>query len=127
MAIYTNLPIYKSAYSLLLEVSIMMPRLSRDCRYTLGQELRHKIMEIILLVYRANRAQCKIPHIERMSETLIEAQVCIRLMCDLKYISEGRYVELIEYTSSISKQLLAWEKSERRKNSDDNVTVIQQA
>ncbi len=127
MAIYTNLPIYKSAYSLLLAVSGMMPGLSRDCRYTLGQELRHRITDILLLVYRANRIQYKIPVIESMRDALLEVQLYIRIMCDLKYISEGRYVELIEYTYAISKQMSAWEKSEIRKNSGGNTATIQQA
>lgn len=113
MAIYTNLPIYKASYSLLLEVNRMMSNLPRDCRYTIGQELRQKIMEIIILIYRVNRLRKKVFVIAKMREVLLEVQVYIRLMNDMKYISEGKYVQLIEQTTSMSKQMSAWEKSEQ--------------
>lgn len=55
-----------------------------------------------------------------MREILLEVQVYIRLMCDLRYISEKKYVELAEQTASMSKQMAAWEKSEQQKQSDGN-------
>lgn len=115
MAIYTNLPIYKASYSLLLDVNRMMPNVSRDCRYSIGQELRQKIMDIIVLIYRANRTKDKISTISAMRELLLEVQLCLRLMSDLKYISERKYISLVEQTSSMSKQMAAWEKSEMQK------------
>lgn len=118
MAIYTNLPIYQASYRLLLTVSKSMPDLPRDCRYSIGQDLRRKITDIIVLIYRANRNRMKIDIISSMRELLLEVQVYIRLMCDLRYISEKRYFEWIEQTTSMSKQMSAWEKSEIRKNND---------
>ena len=47
-----------------------------------------------------------------MREVLLEVQVYIRLMSDLKYISERKYVALMEETTSMSKQMTAWERSE---------------
>lgn len=117
MAIYTNLPIYHATYAFLLAVSRVMPNLPRDCRYSIGQDLRHKISDIIVLIYRANRTRKKIEHISRMRELLLEAQVYIQLMCDLHYISESKYIEWAEQTSSMSKQMIAWEKSEIAKQS----------
>ena len=111
MAIYTNLPVYKASYSLMLEVNRLMPNLPRDCRYSMGLEIRQKIMEIIVLIYRANRTREKVAVISKMRETLLEVQVYIRLMSDLKYISERKYVQLIEQTTSMSKQMAAWERS----------------
>lgn len=113
MAIYTNLPIYKASYSLLLEINRMMPNVPRDCRYSIGQELRKKIMEIIVLIYRANRTRDKLSTIVKMRESLLEVQVYIRLMSDMKYISERKYINFVEQTTSMSKQLSAWEKSEQ--------------
>ncbi|MCD8304056.1 MAG: four helix bundle protein [Prevotellaceae bacterium] len=111
MAIYTNLPIYKATYSLLLSVSKMLPNLPRDCRYSIGTDLRAKVMEIIILIYRANRTKNKAPIITRMRETLLEAQVYVRLLCDMRHISEGKYTELAERTQDMSRQMAAWEKS----------------
>jgi hypothetical protein len=118
MAIFTNLPVYKDSYTLLLEINRMMPNVSRDCRYSIGKELRKKIMEIIILIYRANRLSKKVFVIAKMRESLLEVQVYIRLMCDMKYISEGKYIRLVEQTTSMSKQMAAWEKSEQNKVTD---------
>lgn len=118
MALYTNLPIYKAAYMLMTTVSSMMPHMPRDCRYSLGQEMRRKIMDIIVMIYRANLIRHKIPIISEMRETLLEVQVYIRLMSDLKYISMKKYALLIEQTAGMSKQLASWEKSESGKSSD---------
>lgn len=116
MAIYTDLPIYRASYSLLLAFSRMLPDMPRDCRYSMGQDARQKMMDIILLVYRANRTRQKVPLISRMRECLLEVQVYVRLMSDLKYISEKRYVELMELTAQMSRQMAAWQKSEAKKD-----------
>lgn len=104
----------------MLSVNKIMPLIPRDTRYSLGQDCRRKIMDIIVLIYRANRTRQKAKVISMMRETLLEVQVYIRLMCDLRHISEKKYVELAEQTSSMSKQMAAWEKSEQRKQSDGN-------
>lgn len=49
---------------------------------------------------------------------LLEVQVYVRLMCDLRYISQKKSALLMEHTSGMSRQLAAWEKSECRKQSD---------
>ena len=76
-------------------------------------------MEIIILVYRANRSWQKSGIIESMREILVEIQVYLRLMCDMKYVSENCYMMLAEQTVSMSKQLSAWEKSVKRNNNGD--------
>ena len=75
-------------------------------------------MNIVVLIYRANRTKHKVEIINRMREELLETQVYIRLMCDLHYISDVRYATLAEQTVGMSKQMAAWEKSESKKQSD---------
>lgn len=116
MAIYTNLPVFKDSYQLLLAICQLSPHLPRDCRYTLGQELRSRMMEIMVMIYRANAMRDKQPVIARMRRTMVEVQVYLRLMCDLRYVAERRYAQLAEQTAGISKQMAAWEKSVRTKD-----------
>uniref|UniRef100_UPI0040563394 four helix bundle protein n=1 Tax=Alistipes sp. TaxID=1872444 RepID=UPI0040563394 len=123
MAIYTNLPVYRATYALMLSVSAMMPNLPRDCRYSFGQELRRRIMDMIILIYQANRTRRKWPLIAKMREHLLEVQVYVRLMNDLKYIPSKRYLDLVEQSAAISKQLAAWEKNERMKTDDEQQGV----
>lgn len=118
MAIYTNLPIYQASYMLLLDIARTMPILPRDCRYTIGQDLRQKMMEILVLIYRANRTRKKVSIISRMRELLLEVQVYMRLLCDMRNISQGKYAQWVEQTTAMSKQLVAWEKSEIKKQSN---------
>lgn len=113
MAIYTNLPIYKDLYTLLVKVASSLPHLPKDCKYSLAADLRNKVLEMIVMVYRANKSRYRLPIIERMQEQLVEVSVYIRVMCDLKYISQKRYVEWVEQVSVVSKQLVAWERSQR--------------
>ncbi len=116
MAIYTNLPIYKTSYSLLLSISKTMPNIPRDCRFTIGQDLRRRIMDIIIHIYKANRDYDKISSIRLMKEYLLESKVLIRIMSDMHYISERKHAEWMEYAVSMSKQMSAWEKYQVKKN-----------
>lgn len=127
MAIYTQLPIYKASYSLLLEISRLQKDIPKDSRYSIGQSLRSKIMDIIVLVYRASRSQNKVAIIMTMRETLLEVQVYIRLLCDMRQISEQRYGALATQTASMSKQMAAWEKSERGRSGRERNNDGQQA
>lgn len=125
MAIYTNLPVYKSTYRLLLSVVRILPDLPRDCRYSMGQKLREKIMDIIIMVYRANRTRRKLPIIMHIREALVEVQVYLRLMCDMRYISDGQYIDIMEQSVEISKQVSAWSRYEKDKNSDEQFDDVE--
>lgn len=107
MAIYTNLPIYKATYALMLDASRAMRHVSRDNRYTIGQDVRRKIMDIIVMIYRANRTRQKVHIISQMRETLLEIQVCLRLLCDMRDISEGQYAALSERTATVASRVAA--------------------
>lgn len=129
MAIYTNLPVYKASYNLMLTLCRMMPNLPRDCRYSIGQETQRKMMDVIILIYNANRERNKISIIRKIQDAMLEVQVYVRLMNDMKYISEKKYFELIELIVSITKQMSAWERSEKNKKSGEeacgNVEILQ--
>lgn len=116
MAIYTNLPVFKDSYQLLLGFCQIAPNLPRDCRYTLGQELRSRLMEIMVLIYRANSTRAKQPIIAKMRQLLVEVQVYLRLMSNLHYMADKHYLRLAELSASLSKQMAAWEKSARNNN-----------
>ena len=115
MAIYTNLPVYKASYRLMLSLSRAMPNMPRDCRYSLGQDTQRKIMDVIVLIYNANRERNKLLLIRKMQEVLTEVQVYVRLMNDMKYISEGMYLDFAEQIVGIAKQMSAWEKHVKAK------------
>ncbi len=110
MAIYTNLPVYEESYQLLLDVVNFTRNIQRDLRYTLGEKLKQNIIDILVLIFKANKTKDKTEHIAMARETLVEVQVVIRILNDLKQISDRQYIVLAEKTTSISKQLSSWER-----------------
>lgn len=111
MAIYTNLPVYEECYQLLLQLVTFSRQMQRDFRYTLGEKLQQTVVEIIVLIFKANKVELKTPHIAKAREKLVEAQVMMRVLNDIRQLSDKQYVQLVERTTSVSKQLASWERS----------------
>lgn len=113
MAIYENLPVYKHAYDLLLDIYKMSKNLSRDYRFTIGEELKKRVMDLMVCIYHANSSagEDKVRQLRRSREYIVEIKLHIRLLHDLKQISVKKLAEMTEKTESISKQLSAWAKS----------------
>lgn len=82
MAIYDNLPVFKQAYDLLLQILRFTSSVQRDFRYTVGETLKKDVIELCLCIYRANASVEKLPQIEAARERM----------------------------ESVSKQLAAWQK-----------------
>ncbi len=111
MAIYTNLPVYEECYQLLLQLVTFSRQMQRDFRYTLGEKLQQTVVEIIVLIFKANKVEQKRQHIADAREKLVEAQVMMRVLNDIRQFSDKQYVQLVERTTSVSKQLASWERS----------------
>ena len=68
-------------------------------------------MDMIVLVYKANKSYDKCGYIATAREKLVEVQVLLRVFNDLKQMSDKQFAMFMEITVSISKQLAAWERS----------------
>ncbi|GHT15603.1 hypothetical protein FACS189426_23330 [Bacteroidia bacterium] len=113
MAIYDNLPVYKTAYDLLMELMLMCKHLPRDTRYTIGERLQQRLMDLMVQIYHANSTEgaTKVNHLGLAREYIVEVKLYIRILHDQKQIGDKRIAVLTEKTESISKQLAAWAKS----------------
>lgn len=111
--LYSKLPVYDATYQLLLEVHKIQPVLSRDVRYTIGQGLTKLLMNIIVTIYEANIAREKHSLLMRGRKLSVEVKVTLRILSDLRQISEKQYVRLIDLAESVSKQLTSWDNSLR--------------
>lgn len=111
MAIYSNLPVYGASYRLMLECCRMCSGLSKSYRYSLGEELRGAVMELLISIYEASRTQEKRPLVKEAQSKLVEAKICLRLLNDLAVLSDKRYAAFIEMTEDVTRQLINWEKS----------------
>ena len=68
MALHTQLPIYRAAYGLLDRVTDLVKNMSRDFKRSIGEKISAECIEIIVLVYRANVATDKSPHLTELIE-----------------------------------------------------------
>lgn len=108
MARTKHLPIYKVGYDLLQMVTQLIKHFSRDYRPTLGQRLHAESVNLVVLVYRANAARDKVPHLESLLESLQVVEMLLQLASDLHLISRDQYARTIPLTDGIGKQAGGW-------------------
>ena len=110
MAQYDNLPVFKAIYDLLLEVYQRTRNVPRDLRYTLVQDLKNELLDLMVLIYQANSQREKEPLLRKSLEVFVHARLRIRLLKDMHHLSIAQFAQLCLKTESISKQLTAWHK-----------------
>ena len=108
MALYSELPVYKDTYQLLLKFVSMSVTWQRDYRYTIGQELKKEVMDLLVLIYRTNSTREKAPILAEARESMERVKIYVRLLRDLHQIGTDKYATLADEMGSISKQLAKW-------------------
>jgi hypothetical protein len=114
MATHTSLPIYKVAYDLLDVVTDLVKNMQRDFKRSIGEKINAECVEITVLVFRANVAQDKSPHLMDLLERLQVINLLVRLAMDKRLISRPAYANAIELTTNIGKQANGWKRSANR-------------
>lgn len=110
MALHTQLPIYKVTYDLLVLITKLTATMPRDFKRSLGDDLRKECVTLSILVYRANSARNKVPHLVELLERLQVVELTLRLSVDMRLIARGQYAAAIELTDKIGKQAQGWKK-----------------
>jgi hypothetical protein len=111
MATYDNLPVFKASYALLLLLFNGARHMQRDYRYTLGERMKNDMLELVVLIFRANSRPEKKPYLSKARERIEVVRLMLRLAHDLKQLPLKNFALASEKVESISKQLAAWEKS----------------
>ena len=111
MALHTQLPIYKVAYDLFDTIMVLAKNMPRDFKQSIGGKLRDECIEILTLIFRANTAREKAPHLGDLIERLQVAELLLRLSRDKHLISTGQYAKAIAPTNSVGKQASGWRRS----------------
>lgn len=114
MALHTQLPIYKAAYGLLDVVTDLVKNMARDFKRNIGEKISVECLEIMVLVFRANVAADKSPHLVELLERLQVIELLLRLCMDKRLISRPGYAKAIELTTGIGKQANGWKKFANR-------------
>ena len=125
MAIYDNLPVYKAAYDLLLDVYKDNINLPRSYRYTLGEKLQLGLTDLLVCIYKANsNEEQKEESLREARERLAEVKLYFRLLFDLAQMSQKRFIDYSEKNENLSKQLTAWHKSTIKKAKQDEASFF---
>ncbi len=111
MAQYEHLPIYKQTYDILLRTMTATKDFPREYKYSLGQKIKDELIELVVLIYRANSAKDKRQYIESILERVQAVQLLMRLSHDIKILPRCHYAALSEMTESLAKQAQGWLKS----------------
>jgi hypothetical protein len=110
MATYDNLPVYKTSYDLLFDLFRACQNMERDYKFTIGENLKKEVIELIKNVYRANSRNEKSELLAAGRENAEVIRLLLRILRDLKQVKTETLVNLNEKLESISKQLAAWQK-----------------
>jgi hypothetical protein len=116
MATYDQLPVYKATYDLLYTIFQLCQNMERDYKFTIGENLKKEVIDLIMNVYRANCREDKRDLIGMARENAEVIRLLLRLLKDLKQIKLEKFVDMNEKLESISKQLAAWHKKQKIPN-----------
>lgn len=108
MAQYENLPVFKATYDLLLDLYKTLNNVPRDLRYTLVQDLKNELTQLMVLIYKANSQREKTATLRKCLDLFLSVRLRIRLLKDMHFLSVVRFAELSLKTEIISKQLTGW-------------------
>ena len=111
MAQYQHLPIYKTTYDLLTDLMNVTKEFPRDFKFSLGEKIQNHVIELLVLIYKANSTKNKKDFISEILNEVQFLDLFLRISFDLKIIPQARYCVLIEKTYSIAKQAQGWLKS----------------
>lgn len=111
MAVYSELPVYKAGYDLLIELFQFTHNLNREYKFTIGEKLKNEASDLLTNIYKANKTFAKSEIIDKARENTEIVRLYIRILKDLKQIGLKRYIAINDNIENVSKQLAGWHKS----------------
>ncbi|MFR9597273.1 MAG: four helix bundle protein [Rikenellaceae bacterium] len=123
MAKYDQTPVFKQSYDLIIKLYEISPKLSRDVRYTLAEQLKKDTLDMLKLIYLANfKSQAKDEYIKQALTKLAVIRLQCRILKDLKQVTTKSYAQITLMTESIAAQLSSWLKYTKATNKNETTT-----
>jgi four helix bundle protein len=112
MALYTNLPVYKLGYDLLISIYEQTKLFSREHKYTLGERLKNDSLELLINIYKANKSKSdnRQTYIDVARQNAEVLRLLLRVSKDLQVISIKNFSTFNIKIEELSKQLASWHK-----------------
>ena len=111
MAQYKHLPIYKTTYELLNQITMATRGFPKDFKYTLGSRLREECVELVLLIFRANSNISRRTAIMDALERVQVLELLLRLCKDMRLLTIKQFSSACELTDNLGRQATGWLKS----------------
>lgn len=109
--------VYKDAFDLLLHVYRTTVSMNRIYRYTLAEDMKRMLTDMLTAIYEAKKDSAgRLKHIEQAQHCCYHSKVLFRLMLELRQVRLRQASVYIAKLASISKQLAAWQRYERRRS-----------
>jgi len=108
---FNSLPVYGAAWRLAVEATEMASRLERNYRYSLGEDIRRGVKSAVLSITLAGKGEDRPENVRSARLSMMDAELSLRLLSDLKVLPDKRYVYFLEMAEDIIRQLSNWERS----------------
>lgn len=95
----------------LVKVSLpAIARFPRTHRFTVGQRLEERLLDVLELLERARFGDGREDALRKADRRLQTVATLFRLSCDMQYMSQGQYGELSERLVGVGRQIGGWRK-----------------
>lgn len=121
MALYYELPVYRVSYDLIVEIFAFTKQFGKEYKYTIGERLKNEAIELVIGIYQANMRRDKDTAILSARERVETIRLLVRILKDVQQIGIERLISVNEKIESLSKQLVAWQRSVSPKASGGGV------
>jgi len=112
MALFSELPVYKLGYDLLIAIYEITKLFTREYKYTLGEKLKNETLELLINIYKANKSRqtTRLQYIDTARQNIEVIRLLLRVTKDLKIIRIKGHVALNVQVEELAKQLSSWQK-----------------
>lgn len=112
MALFSELPVYKLGYDLLLNIYERTATFTREYKYSVGERLKSETLELLINIYKANKSkkETRMQYIENARQHMEVVRLLLRVVKDLRVIGIKGFVALNVQVEALSKQLASWQK-----------------
>jgi len=113
MVLHTELPVYRDTYQLIIKVFEYTKDFSKEYKYTLGEDMKRDAMQLIRIIYRANKHKNRAEHLENFLDEFELLKLQIRLCVDMKLLSIKKQATLSGLMERVGRQVIGWRNASR--------------
>ncbi len=108
-----ELPIIQKTYDLILWFVPLLNKLPRDYKYTLGDRITNKLLDLLDELHIARYEKDKLVRLRALNGLLDQVRYQIRLLKDLKIWEAERYAHAAKLINGIGSDLGGWIKQQQ--------------